>query len=251
MIEPGIDVILFACAAIFIGELMGAIVGGGSFITQPALIALGIPPQMAVAHDISACIGTTGAIYHYFERKKMIRKEYLFWFLPGTIIGALIGVNILVSVSPDIIEKTIGITALVWVFVILFLKPDSGIVKKEPIAYWKPVAVISGFAFGIYTGFSGAGSGIMLTIIFVQLFGMTFLEKKGMNAILHIVGMVMALAAYIYHRLIYWPLLLPMMASAAAAGYLGSHISFKMGDRKLKLVFSVFLIGIAIWLLTK
>jgi len=74
-----------------IAETYGSVFGGGGLLIQPVMLALGIPPQQAVANDVSACLGSGLSRFYVFKKSKYIVYDIVKWALPGGIIGPLVG----------------------------------------------------------------------------------------------------------------------------------------------------------------
>lgn len=69
-----------------IGESFGALVGGGSIVTMPALLLTGIPITSAIAVDNAASLGTEAGIFSETKRKVLARKKLLlFMMIPMTL----------------------------------------------------------------------------------------------------------------------------------------------------------------------
>ena len=78
--------------AVLIGESFGALVGGGSILTMPALLATGIPLQAAIATDNAGALGTEAGIFSETRKKVLANKKLtLIMAVPLTLGGAIAG----------------------------------------------------------------------------------------------------------------------------------------------------------------
>lgn len=90
-----------------------------------------------------------------------------------------------------------------------------------------------------------------MSLIFVSLFGTTFIQSLGARTILHAFPMFFTSLTYFYFDLLIRPLAIPMFLAAILAGFTGSKLALKIGNRSLKIIFSLVVVGLAIWLLLK
>lgn len=77
--------------ATLIGESFGALVGGGSLLTMPALLLTGIPIQSAIAVDNAAALGTEAGIFSETRRKVMANKKWVLLMAVPLTMGGGIG----------------------------------------------------------------------------------------------------------------------------------------------------------------
>ena len=235
----------------YIAEVYGSMIGGGSFLIQSVLIALGVPPHIAVAHDVAGANGTNigGALVFY--KYKQIRYELVLWWIPGLIIGALLGVKLLVSVEPWVIEKSLGFFALFGLIYMLFLKKEQGVKEQVLPRKWHYLSIPFSFIVGVYFGFSSAGTGILTSFLLVSFFGLTFIQSLAARKVIHFIPMLVAALSYMYLDLLYLDLWLVMFSAGFLAGLTGSFLSLKIGNERLKWIFMSVVAILALWLLFK
>src|ERR1043165_8314056 len=95
--------------ASFIGGLTS---GGGGLISTPALIILGLPPQIAIATDRFGSFGyVVSSLYKFFRSKKIV-FTYIVPLTIISLIGAPIGVHLVLSLDKDVLTKIIGFLIL-------------------------------------------------------------------------------------------------------------------------------------------
>lgn len=96
-----------------IGETMGALVGGGSIITLPAILFLGVPLQAAIATDNASALGTEVGILSETWQKVLARKKPVLLMIIPTTLGGIIGTWFLLTISATII-KYLMVAAVVY-----------------------------------------------------------------------------------------------------------------------------------------
>src|ERR1700704_4823957 len=157
------QVALLALAG-FLAGAINAIVGSGSLITFPTLLAIGLPPVTAnVTNTVGIVFGSVSAVVGYRrELRPQLRRAL--WLSIPTIFGAVLGAT-LVLVLP---QKVFGfvVPALVGIAVLLvIIQPRlSARLEREGTRprwgrYVLPVGI---FLTAVYGGYFGAAQGVIL-----------------------------------------------------------------------------------------
>lgn len=151
----GIEASILIVASAF-GLAINTITGGGSLITLPALLAIGIPLKQSLGINMMAlAIGGIGSVFGGLESLKKNSKESFFVLLP-TLLGAITGAFLLVITPLKFLEFLIPFLVLLSTLV-LFVSPSPSRFKKQWFLSYIAILGIS-----IYGGFFGAGMGVML-----------------------------------------------------------------------------------------
>lgn len=154
----GIEAAILVVAAAF-GVAVNTITGGGSLITLPVLLTLGIPLKQALAINMVALsIGGIGSVIGGLESLKKSSKEN-FWVLVPTAIGAAIGATLLIATPLEYLETIVPILVLVATLA-LFIPQRNYQLKYRHFLYYLAVLGVS-----IYGGYFGAGMGVMLIAV--------------------------------------------------------------------------------------
>ncbi len=234
----------------FFAQVGGCVVGGGGFIIQPALIAMGVPAQVAVANDIStSAMGNLSAGYVY-ARKGALRWHIVRAMAPGLFLGAFLGVLLLNLVSQRLIEQFLGIVSIIFLAQVVWVKRAKAQVDGEIVSSEKtPVSLRStllGLFLGAYTTFSGAGAGSLAVLFISKLFDLNFVTAIGVRWIsLGSVGLI-GFFNYYWLGLIRWQLLGVLLAVNLLAGFFASKIVLALGERWIRPIFlaSIFVFSI-------
>lgn len=226
------------------GETLG-IFGGGGFLIQPALLAIGIPPHLAVAHDASATAGASATSFHVFNKHGKVDYKLLVWWLPGVLIGPPLGIALLSVLSPEVLEKIIIGMSLVGAVAMLFKKKDWGINAFPKPDNWKILSLLSGLVLGLWSGFSGMGSGTISLMLFIFIFGQTIKQATAVKMPIHFIMETITAIVFLWKGWLLWELFFPMLAGCLLAGYIKAHLILRLPEKLLKTIFmiSVFIIG--------
>lgn len=144
----------------FFAGFINVFAGGGSLLTLPLLIFMGLPANVANGTNRIALILQNVVATGIFRQQKVLDyKQSIFLVIPacvGSVIGALVAVNL----NEQIMETTIGILLVVMFLFILF-KPEKWLIKPEEQKIVKPtlIQIIIFFVIGLYGGFIQAGIG--------------------------------------------------------------------------------------------
>ncbi|HEY2573375.1 MAG TPA: TSUP family transporter, partial [Verrucomicrobiaceae bacterium] len=155
-----------------------SIAGGGGLISIPALLAAGLPPQIALGtNKFQSTWGTLVAVTRY-ARAGMMRTPWL-WLAVVTAFPASVCGAYLVTIASNEILKKIIPWMLAVVAVYAALHPRVGVhparQKLSPALF----APLFGAGLGLYDGFFGPGVGTFGTIACIAALGLDFRHATG------------------------------------------------------------------------
>ena len=212
---------------------------------QPVMLAVGVPPHLVIANDVSASTGTALSGAYVFKRNKLVVFKIIKYWLPGILLGPVIGASLLAVTPAWIVEKLIISFCLVGAAWMLFDSKRYREKSQSLPARWKMQSVFFSLIVGIYFGFSGAGAGTLSTLILVGPLRLSLKHALGTRKFIHIPIHLISMATYYTLGLIHWELFFSMFAGCIIAGWLGSHIAIKTPDRILRPLFFTIIIFIA------
>src|SRR5688572_7144514 len=219
---------------------MNAIAGGGTLLTFPALIALGIPPIHANATStVALWPGALGSMWGYRSELGGSRLWALGFALPS-LLGGAVGAWLLLRTPPDRFAALVpwlvlGATALFMVqrpvmrrFASSGRSRSSGLADADRdtmLTRSLPPSSILVFQFfvAVYGGYFGAGVGILM-LAALGFMGLNNIHR--MNGLKNWGGLCMnavAAAMFAFSTLVSWPIALAMAAGSVAGGYIGSR----------------------------
>lgn len=221
--------LLFAATA---AGAINAVAGGGTILTFPTLLAIGTPPIVANATSTLALVfGTSGSVYGFRKHIPSIR-EWLWRFVPVSLLGGLIGSWLLTITSNEFFGRLVPYLILFATLLFLaqgvvarLIHPSAEKPKRAPLIW---PAVLFQFLVSIYGGFFGAGIGILM-LATLGFIGLTDIHQ--MNALKNILSSLINVVAsimFICRGLVDWPKVGIMTLGAIAGYFLGSHYSQKI-----------------------
>jgi uncharacterized membrane protein YfcA len=222
---------------------INAVAGGGTLVTFPTLLFFQTPPVIANATStLALVVGTAGSVYGYRKHLEAV-KQWLWKFLPVSIVGGLIGSALLTRTSDSTFARLVPFLILFATIVFLLQGLVSRLVRREINAPDKPhhvwMAVAFQFVVSIYGGYFGAGIGILMlaSLGFIGLANIH--EMNTLKTVLSSVINFVASVWFIGAGLIDWPKAAVMTAGALAGYYLGSHYSQRIPPKRVRQIIAV------------
>jgi uncharacterized membrane protein YfcA len=251
--------------AIFVGMTLGMLGSGGSILSVPILVyVMGIEPTLATAYSLFI-IGTTSLVggIHKARQKLVDFKKVVLFGIPA-VISVFITRKILVPRIPDIIFSTGSFTLsksilimIVFAIVMIFasvrmIRPLKGrtITDGIKLNYYK-IALL-GILIGLISGFVGAGGGFL--IVPSLLFFVKIPMKMAVGTSLFIVSsqsLIGFMGDLMGNQIIDWELLQLFTLASIIGIFIGSFLSKKVEDEKLKTGFGWFVLAMGIYIIIK
>ena len=248
--------------AFTVGLILGLIGSGGSILSVPILVYLfGINPVTATAYSLFI-VGTTSLIGSIKNlRNKLINYSTTLLFSLSAVITVYITRRYLIHLIPETIisSESIYLTKdqlIMLLFALLMLVAGFLMIKRTPktivglkqtktIAPNKFLIFAEGSLIGFLTGLVGAGGGFIIIPILVILSDLRM--KAAIATSLAIISLksLIGFVGDIQNLEIDWMFLIIFTSISVAGIFIGQQFSQKVPDNKLKMVFGLFVIGIA------
>ncbi|MCK4412818.1 MAG: sulfite exporter TauE/SafE family protein [Candidatus Eisenbacteria sp.] len=231
----------------FLCGIINALAGGGSFVTLPLLLLIGLPPQVANATNRVAitlqCVAGT-ATYH--------RHGVLLWrHLPAiaipTVLGSLLGAYLAAHVDESIFRKVAAILFAVMAGTVL-IDPKRW-ARENSVGRIRPRIYPLFFLMGIYGGFLQAGLGVLLISTFVLAGGYDVVRGNALKFALALVFTLAALLMFASMGQVRWSTGLFLAIGTIAGGIVGARLVIVKGSRWVRVFVVIAAIGAIVKLL--
>ena len=227
-------------------SLINSIAGGGSTLSLPIMIFMGMPATVANGTNrIGLIIGNFSSAVNLMRHGYLNKKIFLQLALP-TFFGALVGACFLVHIGDKLFQ---AILAVVICLVVVMSNLKKDVLGKPPAA--PPEKLTLKGALGFF-GIAVYGCIVQVGVGFVQIFGLTRytglspIEINALkNSLTNVFLMVSTIALGINGK-IDWPIAVLMAAGAWVGGYFGSFLQRKKGNKFIQRFISVCSIAMAI-----
>jgi uncharacterized protein len=225
--------IIVMIAAAFAAGVINSIAGGGTLITFPILVWLGLDPKVANATStVALWPGLFGGLFGY--RRELENSSRILVRL-GTIsvIGGAIGAWLLIWTPSPTFARLVPLLIL---FATLLFMTQGAITRRlrlqpivaEPKASWWLGAIVFQFFSSMYGGYFGAGNGILM-LAAMGLLGLHDINRaNGIKNFLGICINSIAVVSFAFSHLVVWSDALIMAGAALLGGYFGAHIAVRV-----------------------
>jgi uncharacterized membrane protein YfcA len=221
-------------AAALVAGVVDAIAGGGGLIVVPALLAVGLPPQLALGTNKGQGVFGTCAALVRFARSGMIDVGRARATFPLGLAGAPLGAS-LVLLLPSAVLRPVVLVLLVLVAVALAVRPATPPVRAaRPRGHDLAIAGAIAVVLGAYDGFFGPGTGTFLIFAFVFFFDLPMARASADAKVVNFASSLAALATFAMHGAVLWRVALPMAMANFAGGTLGAHLAVRGGDARVR-----------------
>jgi uncharacterized membrane protein YfcA len=222
---------LLEALAIFGGGItagaMNAVVGSGTLITFPLLLAFGYAPVTAnVSNTIGLVPGSLSAVYGY-RRELQGRQALLLRLAVSSVAGGLVGAALLLALPARAFNTIVpAFIAVALVLVVIGPRLSRALASRpRHVAHHRfalPLALC-----GVYGGYFGAAQGIVLLAVLGLTLSASLQEINGIkNVLAMFVNLVAGLVFVIFAHVAWWPVVL-----IAAGSIIGGQVGAKVGRR--------------------
>ena len=245
----GLDALAVAAAGLAAGAI-NTIVGSGSLITFPTLLAVGYPAVLAnVSNTVGLVPGSISGAVGY-RRELAGQRRRILSLLPAAAAGGIAGAALLLAV-PGAFGDVVPVLILLAVALVLVQprvarrRAATGRVAEHP----GPLLQAGVFLTSIYGGYFGAAQGV----IFLALLSLTLDDDlQRLNGVKNVIAAAVngvAAVFFIAAHDIAWVAVLILVITSTIGGQLGAHYGRRIPANVLRIVIAVVGTGVAIKLL--
>jgi uncharacterized membrane protein YfcA len=230
-----------AFLAAFLAGGVNSVAGGGSLISFPTLMWLGLPSVTANAtNTVAIWPGTLGSMWGFRRELRRVNPKVLWLALPSLIGGGL-GAMLLRSTPPGVFDRIVPFLILFATSLFTLQAPINrwlGRLRESGQAHtstgWFAAIMVLQIVVGTYGGYFGAGMGIMsLTVL--SIFGMTdILEMSGLTSLFGMCANATAAVLFIWANMVSWPFVLTMAVGSIIGGYGAAGVARRIGKQAVR-----------------
>jgi len=239
--------LLFAVGTL--AGILNILAGGGSLLTLPLLIFMGLPSAMANGTNRVAIFAqNVFAISSFKKRGVFPLRLALLCTLPA-LAGSWVGANLAVSMDDLLFKRVLALVMIgVMIFTVLDPMKKLRLEERSMTPLRGAVILLSFFGVGIYGGFVQAGVGfIIITALLVH--GLDLVRINAVKVIVVFFYTLIALGVFIVHGQIDWALGIALAVGNSLGGWIGPKLAVAKGHDWIKQVVTITVLVFALKLL--
>ena len=238
---------ILVCVGMIAGTL-NVLAGGGSLLSLPVMIFLGLPPGVANGTNrVAILVQTMGASWA-FRRRGYLDPAWVRLAAPSALLGALGGIWTAVQVDDGVFQR---ILAGVMVVVALWtlwnpLRAETEAAAPTPDGWTHRAFLVVGFfAVGFYGGFIQAGVGFIILAL-VTSAGLDLIRGNAMKVTLIMLFTPLALVGFAWNGMVEWGLGFALAVGGFTGGQIGVHLNIRKGQEWVRRVITVTIVLFAL-----
>ncbi len=223
---------------------INTIAGGGTLLSLPVLIFLGLPPNVANGTNRVAIIIQTAFATAGFKSKGVTTFPFNAYLGASALLGAIIGARIAVDIDGAVFNKILAVI-MIAVVLIVFFKPEINLkdVNERLTGKYLWLGMLAFFIFGIYGGFINAGIGFII-ILFLHFFNhMSLVRANATKVAVVCIYTLSALVVFVLNDKVNWIIGFVLAIGNALGAWIASRVSVNKGDGFIK-IFLLMVVGI-------
>ena len=238
---------------VLVGCIVGVIntmAGGGSLITLPILIFLGLPSNIANGTNRIGLIMTAFSANMGFKSKGVSTYPFNVYIGLFALIGSLIGAYIAVDINDNIFNRTLSVIMIIVIILILFSpKILKGDLNERLSGKNLIVSCFVFFFIGIYGGFVNAGIGFII-MLFLNLYNkMNLVRVNATKSVVILIYSIGAFLTFLFNDLVNFGYGFALGFGTLFGAWWSSRYSVIRGEGIIKifLLISIFLLSVKLW----
>jgi uncharacterized membrane protein YfcA len=237
--------ILFGVGAV--AAFINVNAGGGSSLTLPVLIFLGLNPTVANGTNRVAILFQNVSAVYSFKREKYYDLKNSLILSALTLPGAIAGSILAVKIGDELFQKVLAVVMIFIIITMMIPKKKFERVNTDFVVDWK--IVISMLAVGFYGAFIQVGVGFLLMASFQYLMKLDLIRVNMHKVFVVLIFTIPAIFIFVLTNNINWYYGLTLAAGNVFGGWWGAKLSVKKGESFIKFVLIIAIFIMAIKLL--
>lgn len=246
--------LLAALAAMAAGAI-NALAGGGTLITFPTLLALGIPPVVAnVTSTVALCPGYFGAT---LAQLKDIRSQSqrLWLVLPAALVGGILGGVLLLHTEEKVFQALVPFLILLAALLLAIQTPLRAWLNRRlqahsaqgiPVVWAIPLILLA----AVYGGYFGAGLSVIVLAALALILDDSLTRLNALKQAVAFGVNIAAAGFFLFSGKVVWSLAFVMAIGALAGGVLGGKLASNVNPNTLRwLIVSIgIMVAVIYWI---
>ncbi|MEW2922223.1 sulfite exporter TauE/SafE family protein [Muricauda sp. ANG21] len=229
---------------------INTVAGGGSLLSLPTLIFLGLPAPVANGTNRVAIVIQTALATAGFKSKGISTYPFNVYLGISAFFGSILGAWIAIDVKGETFNRILAIIMVIVVLIIIF-KPKMRLEEMQERLTGKYLwlSIVAFFFLGIYGGFINAGLGFLMMLFLHFVNRMNLVRVNATKVAVVFIYMLSALAVFAFNDKVNWKLGFILAIGNGTGAWVASRFSVKKGDGFIKtfLIVAVIVMAIKLW----
>jgi len=244
-LEPILSVFI-VCAAAFLAGNLNALAGGGSFITLPALIFLGISPINANTTSAASLLpGYFGSVIGFKNLYRDLDRKHIITLASIASASSVLGALLLINTEDEVFISLLPWLILLATLLFIFNPKRSNKEKSGNLTQFLGVSLVS-----VYGGYFNGGLGIATLAALSLGREMTIKHLSAIKSLLSFLLTSVSVSIFFISGYIEWSYVFYMMIFAAIGGFSGAKLTQALPEETVRkfIIFTGFLVTILLFL---
>ena len=235
-----------------VGGFLNVMAGGGSLLTVPIMIFMGIPGPVANGTNRIAIIAQNIAAVSAFAKQGFanfkLSLSLAIAAIPGAVTGAWVAANLPEQDFNTMLAVIMGI-----VMIVMSIKPTKKSTQSNREHIPSKNQLIAGHVLmvgaGFWGGFIQIGVGFIMMPILHRVMGLDLVTTNSHKVFIALVYTTVALLVFATQLQLYWMHGIVLGIGMAAGGIYGARFQINKGEKSIKWVLNLVLVGFIVKLL--
>ena len=224
--------------AAFVAGAVNAVAGGGSLLSFPVLLAVGLHPVAAsITNTVGLMPGYLGGM-HGYRAELRDQGPRVRGLVPPAVLGAAVGAGLLLTAPESVFEAVVPFL-VVLAAAMLAVQPRVArwVTARRGTAKGLPLALlVVTFLGGVYGAYFGAALGVILLAALGSVLSDTLQRVNALKSVLSVVINGVAVVIFVFSPYVHWTLVAAMGLGSLAGGRLGVGVARRLGEGVLRAV---------------
>ena len=230
---------------------INTLAGGGSLLTLPILIFLGLPTAVANGTNRIAIVAQCAFAVAGFKKKGVSNFKLSLLLSTPAIIGAIIGAYFAVDISDVLFRRVLAVIMLLVLGLILWNPRQDSSGSSNSLGRRQLITAMTVFFFiGIYGGFIQVGVGFIIIAALTTITKFNLVVTNSHKVFIAGIYTVFALIVFAFNDKVCWEIGVCLAAGMGLGGWIGSHWAVAKGERWIRVVLAICVVAMVIKLIT-
>ena len=230
---------------------INTLAGGGSLLTLPILIFLGLPTAVANGTNRIAIVAQCAFAVAGFKKKGVSNFKLSLLLSTPAIIGAIIGAYFAVDISDVLFRRVLAVIMLLVLGLILWNPRQDSSGSSNSLGRRQLITAMTALFFiGIYGGFIQVGVGFIIITALTTITKFNLVVTNSHKVFIAGIYTVFALIVFAFNDKVCWEIGLCLAAGMGLGGWIGSHWAVAKGERWIRVVLAICVVTMVIKLIT-